>query len=202
MKKKKSKAFIITRVKEKLIFVPQKRFSGKKIGGVFSLVIGTVVLTASFYHYYLLPIFSARNFCPPVLPEVLPGRSPERLIVPSINLNLPIGDEKIPTESGRLSSSFLYYLPLGVDLNRYEGLEIVGSSQSKVFGRAGQIKEGDLLYLLDKERFLTFEVTGIKTGTNSDLQPFLKEGEGSLFLVSTNDYLNGKNIVIKAKLRE
>lgn len=197
MKRKRKKAFVITRVKSKLVFLPPKKFWGKKITGVFFLILGSAILTASIFLFFIIPTFVKQECFPATMPaEELD--IPKRLFIPKLDLDLPLTEAKIVEGKWPLTKEDAFYLPEPAVFKKGGNIVIFGSNQTKVLGSLTKIKKGDEIYVFGERQYLIFVVAETKTAEPSDLDIFLTTTEKTLTIFSTNDYLNGIRFVVKA----
>ena len=82
---KSKKAFV--KIKEKLVFIPPKKFLGRRVLGVILLIVGSLVLTFSLFYFYLAPIFFPPKTKIVKVKEESPPFVPERVLIPALNLS-------------------------------------------------------------------------------------------------------------------
>jgi len=198
MRKKRKKAFVITKVKPKIIFVPSQKFWGKKIIGVIFLVLGSVILTSSLFYFFLIPYLFVPRECQTVPLNVI-HQSPQKIYFPSLNLELPVIEGKVIEDQWLLPDEAVAFLP-GVSIFEEEGnLVIFGRNNPKVLGRLSTIKKKEKIYLFSESNYLVFEVEETKRVLPTDESIFFKTSGKTLTIFSTADYLNGKRFLVKAQ---
>jgi len=196
MKRRRKKAFVITKVKPKLVFVPPKKFWGKKIVGAIFLILGSAILTACLFSFLIIPVFFQKE-CPRVsLPEET-EQTPQRILIPRLNLDLPIEEAKLLEGQWVLADKGLSFFSGTTSFDKSGNIIIFGSN--KVLTKLNTIKKEDKIYLFGQEKYLVFEVIEIETVLPSDETIFGEGDQKTLTLFSTSDYLKGKRFVIKAK---
>lgn len=201
MRRKKGKAFIITKVKEKLIYLPPKKFFGKKVSGVILLVLGSIIITGCLFNFYLIPIFFPKTECPKVsTPEIKPD-FPAKLVIGRLNLEIPIEQARIINNQWAISETALSYLPENSDFKDKGNLVIYGKNDQKLLGRLTEMRKKDLIVLFWEKNSSIFEVSETKTVLASDETIFTINSGRTLTLFSTVDYLKGKRFMVKAILR-
>jgi len=104
-KKKKNQQKTFFKVREKLVLVPPRKFFGKKILGVFFLVIGSLTLSLTLLYFYVLPrIFPKADKAVEV--EQQQEFVPQRLLLPGAGLDFSIEKEalsgKFPLSQGNI----------------------------------------------------------------------------------------------------
>lgn len=190
----KEKAFVVTKVKQKLVFVPPKKFWGKKIIGAIFLILGSAILTACLFYFLIIPVFFQKE-CPRVsLPEET-EQTPQRIFIPRLNLELPVEEAKLADGQWTLAGTGVFFLPGTTSFDKSGNVVIFGSN--KVLAKLNFIKKEDKIYLFGQEKYLVFEVTETKTVLPSDEAIFGESGQKTLTLFSTSDYLKGKRFVVK-----
>jgi hypothetical protein len=200
MRKKKNKAFVITKVKEKLIFVPPKKFLGKKISGAILLVLGSMIVTACLFNFYILPVLFSKASCPRVVPPEVKPSFPKRILIDRLNLDFPVEEAKIVGNQWGLSKTGLSYLPENSKLEDKGNLVIFGKNDPKFLGRLSEVKKSDKIYLFGEEKYLVFEVEETTAISPSDNSIFTASPERTLTIFSTSDYLKGRRFVVKARV--
>jgi len=196
MKRRRKKAFVITKVKPKLVFVPPKKFWGKKIVGAIFLILGSAILTACLFSFLIIPVFFQKE-CPRVsLPEET-EQTPQRILIPRLNLDLPIEEAKLLEGQWVLADKGLSFFSGTTSFDKSGNIIIFGSN--KVLTKLNTIKKEDKIYLFGQEKYLVFEVIETETVLPSDETIFGEGDQKTLTLFSTSDYLKGKRFVIKAK---
>lgn len=196
MKRRRKKAFVITKVKPKLVFLPPKKFWGKKIVGAIFLIFGSAILTACLFSFLIIPLFFQKE-CPKIScsPEI--SEFPEKIFIPRLNLELPVEEAKVADGQWALADAAVFFLPRAASFDKSGNIIIFGSN--KVLTKLNFIKKGDKIYLFGQEKYLVFEVTETKTVLPSDETIFAESEEKTLTLFSTSDYLKEKRFVVKAK---
>lgn len=200
MKRKKSKAFVITKIKEKLVYVSPKKFMGKKISGAILLVLGSVIVTACLFNFYILPALFPKANCPEVAPPEIKPNFPKRILISRLNLDLSVEEAKIVGDQWALSKTGLSYLPENSELEDEGNLVIFGKNETKFLARLPEVRKKDQIFLLGEEKYLVFEVEETKTVSPSDNSIFTESPERTLTIFSTSDYLKGKRFVVKARV--
>jgi len=196
MKRRRKKAFVITKVKPKLVFVPPEKFWGKKIAGAIFLILGSAILTACLFSFLIIPVFFQKE-CPRVsLPEET-EQTPQRILIPRLNLDLPIEEAKLLEGQWVLADKGLSFFSGTTSFDKSGNIIIFGSN--KVLTKLNTIKKEDKIYLFGQEKYLVFEVIETETVLPSDETIFGEGDQKTLTLFSTSDYLKGKRFVIKAK---
>ena len=196
MKRRRKKAFVITKVKPKLVFVPPKKFWGKKIVGAIFLILGSAILTACLFSFLIIPVFFQKE-CPRVsLPEET-EQTPQRILIPRLNLDLPIEEAKLLEGQWVLADKGLSFFSGTTSFDKSGNIIIFGSN--KVLTKLNTIKKEDKIYLFGQEKYLVFGVIETETVLPSDETIFGEGDQKTLTLFSTSDYLKGKRFVIKAK---
>jgi len=197
MRRTRKKAFVVTKFKPKLVIVPPKKFLGKRIIGVLFLVLGSAILTGSFFYFFLIP-----NYFKPdrSVKEVKKETDfPRRLVIPVLSLDLPVAEARIIDGQWGLPANAAVFLPDNNFFAQKSGT-LFGSNQTGVLNNLGKVKKGDRIYLFGRENFLLFSVEEIVSSLpgepNSNEK--LPVPEGTLVLFSTGDYLKGKRIIVKA----
>lgn len=87
-RKKSPRSFF--KIKQKLVLIPPKKFLGRKLLGVFCLTLGSLILSSSAIYFYLIPALFPKQPKVTQIVESKPQFSPERIIIPAVNLNLSI----------------------------------------------------------------------------------------------------------------
>lgn len=198
MKRKRKKAFVITKVKPKLVFVPPKKFWGRKIAGTIFLVLGSAILTSTIFIIFLIPTFFQKE-CPTNMVEIIPKEEPKILFIPKLNLELPIVKAKIEKGQWELPEQTVAYLPGSSLTSKRGNLVIFGNNNLKVLGRLPLLKFKDKIYLLGESQYFVFEVEEAKTVLPTDETIFKDTEEKTLTIFSTPDYLKGKRFVVKTQ---
>lgn len=201
MRRTRKKAFVITKFKPKLVIVPPKNFLGKRIIGVLFLILGSSILTGSFFYFFLIPSFPHffRSGCS--IGEVQKETdSPQRLVIPALNLDLAVTKARIIDGQWALPANALVIFPENDFFNQKSGT-IFGSNQPGVLSNLGKIKKGDRIYVFGQKIFLLFATEEIffSDPGQANLEKSGSNSEKVLLLFSTNDYLKGKRLIIKAK---
>jgi hypothetical protein len=93
---KLAKSFLKT--KEKLVFLPPKKFLGRRVLGVILLIAGSLVLTFSLFYFYLAPIFFPPKTKIVKVKEEKPPLTPKRVLIPALGLNYWVEEGKIEGE--------------------------------------------------------------------------------------------------------
>lgn len=197
MKRKRKKAFVITKIKPKLVEVRPKKFFGKKILGVIFLVLGSVILTSWLFYFFLIPTFFSSPAQTPA-EKVYPVQLPVKMLIPSLGIDLSIVEARVDQDQWSLAESEIYFLPGTSPFDQPENIILFGKNSQKVLGKLSSIKISDQIYLFGEERYLLFEVTETKTVLPEDESIFSATSGASLTLFSTADYFKGKRFVVKA----
>jgi hypothetical protein len=87
---KSKKAFL--KIKEKLVFLPSKKFLGRRVLGVVLLVAGSLILTFSLVYFYLVPVFFPPKTKVVTVKEKKPAFLAKRVLIPAFDLSLPVKD--------------------------------------------------------------------------------------------------------------
>jgi len=196
MKRRRKKAFVVTKVKQKLVFVPPKKFWGKKIIGVIFLILGSAILTACLFYFLIIPLFFQKE-CPKVSLPKEAEQTPQRIFIPRLNLELSVEEAKLADGQWVLADASVCFLPGTASFVESGNLIIFGSN--KVLAKLNLIKKEDKIYLFGQEKYLVFEVVETKTVLPSDESIFAESNKKTLTLFSTSDYLKGKRFVVRAK---
>lgn len=198
MRRKRKKAFVITKVKPKLVFVPSKKFWGRKIAGALFLIFGSVILTSTFFYFFIIPVFFQKG-CPPITPPLEIMEFPQKVSIPRLDIEIQVEEAKVVDEQWVVLESNLSFLPGNASFEKGGNIIIFGSNKSKVLGKLPLVKKGDQIILFGHEKYLVFEITEAKTVLPTDETIFSETAEKTLILFSTSDYLKGKRFLVKAK---
>jgi len=201
MKRKRKKAFVITKIKPKLVEVRPKKFFGRKILGVVFLVLGSAILTSCLFYFFLIPTF----FSSPIQPEaekVYKIQLPIKILIPSQGIDLSIVEAQVDQDQWSLPESEICFLPGTTPFDQPENIILFGKNSQKVLGKLSSIKRSDQIYLFGEERYLLFEVTETRTALPEDESIFSATPGASLTLFSTADYFKGKRFVVRARRLE
>ena len=96
-RKKEKKTFF--KIKEKLVFVPSKKFFGRKLAGIICLVCGSLILTVSLVYFYVIPkFFSAAKVNQIEIREEQSTFVPKRILLPYLGLDFPVENNVVETK--------------------------------------------------------------------------------------------------------
>lgn len=199
MKRTRKKAFVITKIKPKLVFIKPKKFLGKKIVGAIFLILGSVILTSSFFYFFLIPTFF-KNECLQPSGSRKGIEKPERIFIPSLNLDLPVVEGSMVDNQWSLPEGSIASLPGNSFFEEGDTGILYGSNNQKALGAVSTIKKGEKIYLFGVDKFRLFQVAEAKSVLPTEENSLLAGEKNTLILFSTNDYLKGRRFVVKAVL--
>jgi len=75
------------KTKEKLVFLPAKKFLGRRVVGVILLIVGSLVLTFSLFYFYLAPILFPPKTEVVKVKEEKPPLVPKQVLIPALDLS-------------------------------------------------------------------------------------------------------------------
>jgi len=194
--RKRKKAFVITKIKQKLIFVTPKKFLGKKVIGISFLILGSMLLATSIFYFFLTPFLLPKK-CPLSSSITAEKEIIKKIFFPRINWELTATEGKLSGGQWILPENSLAYLPTEDVFEGKNNLVFFGN-KLKVLNKLNLVKKQDLVYLLGESRYLIFEVNQIERVAASEESIFANTPQKNLILFSTTDYLKGERLLIRA----
>lgn len=96
-RKKEKKTFF--KIKEKLVFVPPKKFFKRRLMGIVCLFCGSLILAVSLAYFFVIPrFFPATKSSTVEIIKKQPAFVPKRILVPYLGLDFPVEEEVVKTE--------------------------------------------------------------------------------------------------------
>lgn len=194
MRRKRKKVFVVTKVKPKVVFISPKKFLLKKLLGAIFLILGSSLLTSVIFYLSVIPNYIQKKI---KMEEKRLMIIPKKILIPSLNLDMPIEEAVASQSSWILPSKAVAFIPDTFWGEEKEDLVIFGKSE--YLANLEKINKGDKIYILGKESYFIYQVENTKVTLPQDESIFAKTGEKKMTLFSTQDYSKGKRFVVIAK---
>lgn len=96
-RKKEKQTFF--KIKEKLVFVPPKKFFKRKLLGIICLFCGALIIAVSLAYFYVIPMFfpSSKSSTTEIVKKI-PDFVPERILVPYLGLDFSVEENIVKTK--------------------------------------------------------------------------------------------------------
>src|SRR3989344_3229149 len=186
---------------------PQKFLEGMMVGiaclPLISLLIGLRVTGRDFVKIYkslVTNVSAAPSLC-----ELNQNSSvqftPERIIIPGIQINLPI--QSVPLENGtwKVNEGVANYAQ-GTSLITDQGgnVGIYAHDQDQTFAHSKQLLPGDRIQIFGADNVATYEIVTGQTTTPDDVDVFNPTQNSQLTLVTCAGSLSENRYIVSAKL--
>lgn len=134
-----------------------------------------------------------------LLSEKEPSQPPSKIIIPSLNIDLPIVEAKVINGFWEISQTSASHGIGSANPGEIGNTIIFAHAREGLFGPLKDIKQGTKVYLLTKDRWYFYSVKEIKMVDPSQIEEISQTPDETLTLYTCSGFLDSKRLIAKAK---
>lgn len=135
-----------------------------------------------------------------LLTEKAALKPPVRIIIPKYSLNLPIVEAKVVNGFWELSETTASHGTGSANPGGNGNIVIFAHARDNLFGPLRKAKKDDQIYILTEDKWYKYLVAEIKEVNPDQIEVIAPTTEETLTLYTCTGFLDGKRLIVKAKL--
>lgn len=124
---------------------------------------------------------------------------PSRIIIPGLKIDLPIVEAKVVNGLWELSETSASHGVGSANPGEFGNTVVFAHARDELFGPLRNIKQGNIIYILTKDRWHKYEVKQTKLVEPNEVQVIAPTPDETLTLYTCDGFLDSKRLIIVAK---
>lgn len=171
---------------------------------VLNYFIGSFLIVFGIAYLYLLPSFSHKapvtpiKIDPKLLSEKKNTQSPVKIIIPKVNIDLPVTESKIVNGYWELSENTASHGEGSANPGEKGNIVVFAHAREGLFYNLKDVKKDDVIYLFTKDKWRTYKVRDITSVFPNQTEVIKSTSTETLTLYTCTGFYDEKRLIIKA----
>lgn len=127
-----------------------------------------------------------------------PSQAPQRIVVPSLNVDLPIIEANVVNGYWQLSDTTASHGVGSANPGELGNVVIFAHARDDLFGPLRKAQKATIIYVLTKDHWYKYQVQDIKLVDPTDVQVIAPTKDEELTLYTCDGFLDSKRLIISA----
>lgn len=190
--------------------IPKKKLKPRKILAriktreFLNYILGTFLIVFGIAYLYLLPAFlpkapiSPIKIDPKLLSEKKNTQSPVKIIIPRINIDLPVIESKIVNGYWELSENTASHGEGSANPGEKGNIVVFAHARQGLFYNLKDVKSDDVIYIFTKDKWRTYKVRDITSVFPNQTEVIKPTENETLTLYTCTGFYDEKRLIIRA----
>ena len=134
-----------------------------------------------------------------LLSEKEPSQPPQRIVIPALNLDLPVVEARVVNGFWEPSQSSASHGVGAANPGEPGNVVIFAHARDDLFGPLRNLKKDIIIYVLTKDRWYSYSTEDIKLVDPSDIQVIAPTPAETLTLYTCSGFLDTKRLIVTAR---
>ena len=190
--------------------IPKKKLKSKKVLArvktreFLNYALGSFLIIFGVAYLYLLPVFSPKapvtpiKIDPKLLSEKKNTESPVKIIIPRINIDLPVTESKIVNGYWELSKNTASHGEGSASPGEKGNIVVFAHARQGLFYNLKDVKKDDVIYIFTKDKWRTYKVRDITSVFPNQIEVIKPTTDETLTLYTCTGFYDEKRLIVRA----